>query len=708
MSTSGRSPRQEAGQKLEATDPGLTAGPRHGEPIEPSAFEPLKQPLKARGRRPRPVHFLLGGSFLVLALLIAFLFSAKSVFIQVEPPETELAIDGGFHLPLGQGYLMLTGDYQLNLAAPGYYPAQRTITVDQAQNQNFRFSLDKLPGRLSVTANMEEPGQVWIDGVERGTLDETISDIAPGEHDLRIVTERYQPFTRTITIAGLDRHQTLAVELEPAWAEVKFATTPPGAQLMVDEQVIGTTPVTAEILAGERTVSLKLGGYKAWQDLLRVDAGQVIDVPMIELEKADGLVLVQSRPAQASITVDGDYQGLTPREVALPPGKSYQITLFKDGFKPAQRKVAVESGREQSISVDLEANLGQIKVTSAPGDALLYVNGRLMGRANQTLTLPAHQATIEVRKEGYANFQTTVLPRPSLDQSIDIRLKTLEEAKWENIESTITSKAGQKLKLFKPEATFTMGSSRREQGRRANESLRDVALSRPFYLGTHEVTNRQFRQFDEQHSSSHAKGESLDSEDYPVVNVSWQRAALYCNWLSEQEGLPLFYELEEGVVSGVNPQATGYRLPTEAEWAWAARYQDGEMLKYAWGPELQPSANSANFADRSAAQLVGYVQPGYDDGYPASAPVGSFPANAKGLYDLDGNVAEWVNDYYEIAVSLSQTAEQDPLGPATGSYRVIRGSSWAHGSVTELRLSFRDYGEEARNYVGFRVARFVE
>src|SRR5690606_8904589 len=115
--------------------------------------------------------------------------------------------------------------------------------------------------------------------------------------------------------------------------------------------------------------------------------------------KADGLVTVNSRPAQASITVAGKYYGLTPAEVALPPGQKYQITLFKEGFEPARTEVAVESGREQAVAVELQPKLGTITVKSSPPDALLYVDGRLMGRANQSLSLPARQAAIAVKKE---------------------------------------------------------------------------------------------------------------------------------------------------------------------------------------------------------------------------------------------------------------------------------------------------------------------
>jgi formylglycine-generating enzyme required for sulfatase activity len=99
---------------------------------------------------------------------------------------------------------------------------------------------------------------------------------------------------------------------------------------------------------------------------------------------------------------------------------------------------------------------------------------------------------------------------------------------------------------------------------------------------------------------------------------------------------------------------------------------------------------------------------GYNDRYPATAPVDSFDANAVGVKNMGGNVAEWVYDYYTIPPPTSQGPDVDPLGPAEGEYRVIRGSSWMDSTITELRLSYRDYGNKARPDVGFRVARFAE
>jgi len=130
------------------------------------------------------------------------------------------------------------------------------------------------------------------------------------------------------------------------------------------------------------------------------------------------------------------------------------------------------------------------------------------------------------------------------------------------------------------------------------------------------------------------------------------------------------------------------------------------MLKFPWGETMPPAPKSGNYADESAADLVGEVIKGYQDGFPASAPVGSFAPNGRGLYDLGGNVAEWVNDFHDIAVG--QQVETDPLGPAAGEQHVISGAGWKHAGLTELRLSFRDYGLEGRDDVGFRIARFLE
>jgi len=221
------------------------------------------------------------------------------------------------------------------------------------------------------------------------------------------------------------------------------------------------------------------------------------------------------------------------------------------------------------------------------------------------------------------------------------------------------------------------------------------------------VTNADFRRFDASHQSGSRDSFSLDGDAQPVVRVSWEDAARYCNWLSKQEGLEPAYQELNGKLFAVSPMTAGYRLPTEAEWTWVARYAGHDPLRYPWGNEMPPPEKTGNFADQSARSTVGTVIEGYDDGFEVTAPPGSFAANPLGIYDLGGNVAEWTHDLYTIEVSSGFDVMVDPMGPSVGEQHVIRGSSYLQGEVANLRLTYRDYGD-SRDDVGFRIARYAE
>jgi len=321
------------------------------------------------------------------------------------------------------------------------------------------------------------------------------------------------------------------------------------------------------------------------------------------------------------------------------------------------------------------------------------------------LTLPAIPHRVRVERDGYAPFNDEVTPRPGFEQDLAVSLRTVEQARYDVLASSIETAAGQSLKLIRP-GNLRMGASRREPGRRANEVIRAVVLTRPFYIATTEVTNEQFKRFDSRHESGIVGRTTLNLDKAPAVNISWEQAARYCNWLSERDGLTPAYREQDGRVRLAEPVGTGYRLPTEAEWVWAARGNSG--VKYPWGSTMPPAPDAGNFADDSARPVVARVIAGYNDGHAGTAPAGSFAANANGLFDFAGNVAEWVHDFYAVNPAPGGGAETDPLGPAEGDFHVVRGSSWKHSTITELRWSFRDYSAEPRNDIGFRIARYAD
>ena len=683
--------------------------PLPGQRIPASRYEPAGA---KRGRRwglsPRRAALsLLAAGVGCGALFLWFLFTAKPVRFEVVPADAKVAVAGGFSFRVGETHLLRPGRYQVLATAPGHFDLTRDVRVEADGNPVIALALTRLPGR--VTFAVEPPG------ARVAVVDQDVAGVSPWETSLpagrqlaEVSSPRHQPATLRFEVVGMERAQTVAATLAPNWAEVTIPTSPPGATVLVDGQpVAGVTPGPVEILAGDaRRVTVKLRGHRQWRDLLRVVAGEALTLPAVTLAPADGLVSVVSRPPGASVTLDGDYMGETPLEFTASPGAPHRLRVFKVGHAPGAANLDVGAGEERVVRFDLEALRGELALTVVPGDARLWVNGEARGQAAGVLSLPATPHQVEIKKAGYADYRKTITPRPGFTQALKVRLLTLAEARLAALKQVRATGAGQELVLLAPGA-IRMGASRREPGRRANEVLRTAKLSRLFYLGRDEVTNAQFRAFAPAHDSGEFQSFTLDGDEQPVVRVAWRDAARYCNWLSARDGLAPFYTERDGAITGFDGAALGYRLPTEAEWAWAARGQpDGEPpLRFAWGNQLPPPERHGNYADVSAAHVVGRTIIGYNDNHIVSAIVPTFAPNAKGVRHLGGNVAEWVHDFYEIP-SADDVA--DPLGPASGEYHVIRGASWMRGTVSDLRLSYRDYGGEGRLDVGFRLARYAE
>jgi formylglycine-generating enzyme required for sulfatase activity len=228
--------------------------------------------------------------------------------------------------------------------------------------------------------------------------------------------------------------------------------------------------------------------------------------------------------------------------------------------------------------------------------------------------------------------------------------------------------------LFIPSGEFTMGSDGIDAG--PNEKpLTKVTLSK-FFMSRHLVTNAEYEQFDPSHKNKRAPGAS---DRHPVVYVSSLEAIKFCQSLSTRE-------------------RKKYRLPTEAEWEYAARGTDGR--KFPWGNH-QNRGDLANFADRNT--VFAWSDREIDDGYPESSPVGAFPFGASpfGIEDMAGNVWEWCHDFFE---PYRGVAKIDPRGPTAGAKRVLRGGSWK-SRFGSLRATTRNSNvpNYSCNDLGFRI-----
>jgi len=241
-----------------------------------------------------------------------------------------------------------------------------------------------------------------------------------------------------------------------------------------------------------------------------------------------------------------------------------------------------------------------------------------------------------------------------------------------------------------------------------------VTITKPFYLGKHEVTVEQFRRFIETtgYATDAEKGTGFQgafgwnrdtkefkmnsayswrntgftqSDTHPVVNVSWNDAMEFCKWLSSKDG-------------------KSYRLPTEAEWEYACRA--GATTRYAHGDDPEGLVKVGNMADAAFEtqfpELKGEIKA--DDGYAYTAPVGSFLPNRFGLYDMHGNVWEWGMDWYDPEY-YAKSPTNDPEGTATGEERAYRGGGWFN-CTRGCRSTSRSASQPENRHLtlGFRVA----
>ncbi len=488
---------------------------------------------------------------------------------------------------------------------------------------------------LQTTIRTEPAGALVVLGDHAQKSPATFADLEPRRYNLRIMSPGYEPVETTVDFSRRRSLEAPLFRLVRSKGALQIQSEPSGSQFSLrseDGQISSegvTTQTVADLPTGKYSIIARRGDWEMHGDV-EVQRGQTAS-KMFAFVSA--IANITSEPSGAEIFVDGKSRGRAPLRLDL-PAREHELLAHLDGWPDEQQKIDVTAQRENAARF-VFAN-GSVKITSAPGGATVIANGKELGQTPLVIEeVKPGDVTYELRLSGYKPGSVNGKVEPQQQMFLAARLeKSLGPAPGQ----PFTNSLGMK---FVP--------------------LGDIQISVwetrvQDYEAFCRATGRHFEPVD-----------FRQTENDPVVKVSWFDAVAFCKWLTEKEH-------EENVVE----DGQSYRLPADSEWSMAVglvneigttpEARDGKIKnEFPWGKQWPPPNDAGNYGIAAGHR------------HSATMPVGSFKPNSLGLYDLGGNVWEWCLDTYK--------------GESTGAGRdwgVLRGGSWATKNRLEMQSSYRN------------------
>ena len=643
-----------------------------------------------------------GVAIIAIAALFVFIFWIKAVVVEVMP---EAAAINAERVLIGWGWVqqdkvyLLSPEADLEVSASGFIA--ETIRLERSTlKRRIVVELKEMPALIKVIAIPAEPNIQWqIDSRYVASGPKLQVPVEPGTYIVKALHPYYQPQEILVNLMRGDE-QTLEFVLEPVQGSLNISSEPEGVPISLNDNSVGQTPISLSRPGGDYRLRIETPDFENIDDTIEITYAQPVADRNYRLIYKKALLTLTLKPSSGQLMINGKILPTNTMPLELEAMRETIISYSKPGYLAKTIKRTFKPAQREDISISLQAEFGEVIINASP-QADIKIDDEAIGKTPQTLTLSALPHTVRLSRPGYRSIQKVI--RPSSRNPIQINETLLSEQQATLTESPTVAKnsIGLELVLFKPNKTtlFELGAHRSERGQRANEILRSVSLDRPFYISRSEISAKHYHTFNRQ----------IQPSELAVNNISWGEAALFCNDLSAQENLPPFYITNNNIVKGYNPNSNGYRLPSEAEWEWLARYANrSASTQFIWGNQTTLPKNVGNLADESAKNNVAVYIPNYSDGYPKRAPVGSFKQDRAGLHDLVGNLSEWVHDVYSVEIPSKPL--RDPLGMTNNSSQsghVVKGSSWRSGTLSELRSAYRQRAVGKSDSIGFRIARYI-
>ena len=488
---------------------------------------------------------------------------------------------------------------------------------------------------------------------------EYIAALPYGEHQYRVEAGSYMPEAGVVSI-GKEK-KSLSIKLQSALASIAVNSTTPGTQIYVNDKLRGTGSWTGNLPAGMYIIEGRLDGHRSQKQSVTLAKQDQKAVTLPALEAIVGSLDVRYKPLGAEVWLDGKQLGSSPdlfRNILV---GNHSLVIKKAGCAEYSETITLAEGETKLVSGTLQQGR-EITISCATVGARIVVDGTDMGASPFTGSLSFGSHKVYATAGGKRTAERTV----EVPNGIGA-LQPLALAFFDNVNKTFTVK-GVKFTMVAVEGgTFTMGATP-EQGSDAldrEKPTHQVTLS-SYYIGETEVTQALWKAVMGKNPSANIIG-----DNHPVEHVFWNDCQEFVKKLNAMTG-------------------KNFRLPTEAEWEFAARGGNKSRgYKYSGSNNID---DVAWYEDNS--------------GGGETHPVRTKQANELGIYDMSGNVWEWCQDWFGYYSSAAQT---NPKGATTGSLRVLRGGSW-FDDARFCRSSIRNYNipDCCDNSLGFRLVLSTE
>jgi len=599
------------------------------------------------------------------------------------------------------------GDYIILVESPPKYRTKRVPYSVQGQPDHLFVNLDPAWAIVDFTtapgATIEaqpDHGPAISLGIAdaKGNL-HVIQGLGDGNYTFTASKEAYTSAQVTNQKLELTKSYRFDLKIIAEPAVITLTSEPAGTTVRMGAQVLGQTPFTTKEIPVDTDVELSLEkpGYETVARTLRVrpniteqiDLGN-LSAKMGELAlnlEIDGHAPTAAELRDAKIVINHrDYPASTRKVPNMLEG-NYAVSFQHPDYFPVDQTLAIVSNMTSTISVNLKPRPAQLSIHLTPSVPMaVFVNDlSLPASADGTYLLPPNQADrVRIEAQNYASAVRDFKPGPNQSLAWNASLSMLPPPKTG--QDYQIPYLGLDMKWI-PNGSFTMGSPGSEFDRAPTEGpATKVTFPVGFWAGRFDVTQAQYQAIMGDNPS--AFGHDAP-ERYPVESVSWFQAREFTQKLTDHEK-----------AAGRLPAGYEFRLPTEAEWEYFARA--GTTTAFSFGDHADPS--KGNFKGSYPAENGSEVT---STAITSTTPVGSYAPNAWGLYDVHGNVRQWVLDAYKSRLPGGEITDPAPATGDESARRLYRGGGWSD-YARDARSAWRDPGQGVRpetvsDQIGLRV-----